>query len=161
MTGKAADRETRRRDAAIQGGSSLIARLARRARVPAPPSRGFTLLELMIVISVIIILAVIVMPQYMRTVQQAREATLRDDLFQMRKVIDQYAADKGRLPQSLDDLVSAGYMREVPIDPMTEARDWNVETGQDPLSADGGSGVTDVRSASPEIGSDGRPYNQW
>ena len=115
----------------------------------------------MIVISVIIILAVIVMPQYLRTVQHAREATLRDDLFQMRKVIDQYAADKGRLPQSLDDLVSAGYLREVPVDPMTEARDWNVETGQDPLSADGGSGVTEVRSASSEIGSDGRPYNQW
>jgi general secretion pathway protein G len=126
-----------------------------------PQSRGFTLLELMIVISVIIILAVIVMPQYLRTVQQAREATLRDDLFQMRKLIDQYAADKGRLPQSLDDLVTSGYLREVPVDPMTEARDWNVEMGQDPLSADGGSGVTDVRSASPEIGSDGRPYNQW
>jgi general secretion pathway protein G len=124
-------------------------------------SRGFTLLELMIVISVIIILAVIVMPQYLRTVQHAREATLQDDLFQMRKVIDQYAADKGRLPQSLDDLVSSGYLREVPIDPMTEARDWNVEMGQDPLSADGGQGVTDVRSASSEVGSDGRPYNQW
>ena len=147
-------------------------RLARRLPLPSsayrllPPAfsrreRGFTLLELMIVISVIIILAVIVMPQYMRTVQQAREATLRDDLFQMRKVIDQYAADKGRLPQSLDDLVSAGYLREVPVDPMTEARDWNVETGQDPLSADGGTGVTDVHSASPEVGSDGRAYNQW
>jgi len=126
-----------------------------------PQSKGFTLLELMIVISVIIILAVIVMPQYLRTVQHAREATLQDSLFQMRKMIDQYAADKGRLPQSLDDLVSAGYLREVPIDPMTEARDWSVETGQDPLSADGGSGVTDVHSSSSEVGSDGRPYNQW
>jgi general secretion pathway protein G len=126
-----------------------------------PQSKGFTLLELMIVISVIIILAVIVMPQYLRTVQHAREATLQDSLFQMRKMIDQYAADKGRLPQSLDDLVASGYLREVPIDPMTEARDWNVETGQDPLSADGGSGVTDVRSSSSEIGSNGVPYNQW
>jgi general secretion pathway protein G len=126
-----------------------------------PQSKGFTLLELMIVISVIIILAVIVMPQYLRTVQQAREATLRDTLFQTRKMIDQYAADKGRLPQTLDDLVTAGYLREVPIDPMTESRDWNVETGQDPLSADGGTGVTDVRSASSELASDGRPYNQW
>lgn len=134
---------------------------ARRPPFAVRRSRGFTLLELMIVISVIIILAVIVMPQYLRTVQQAREATLRDDLFQMRKVIDQYAADKGRLPQSLDDLVTAGYLREVPIDPMTEARDWNVEMGEDPLSADGGSGVTDVHSASSEVGSDGRPYNQW
>jgi general secretion pathway protein G len=132
-----------------------------RSTFRTPKSRGFTLLELMIVISVIIILAVIVMPQYLRTVQHAREATLADSLFQMRKMIDQHAADKGRLPQSLEDLVSAGYLREVPVDPMTEARDWTVEMGQDPLSADGGQGVTDVRSSSPEVGSDGRPYNQW
>ena len=143
-------------------------------RPPLPPSafrllpsafsrrdRGFTLLELMIVISVIIILAVIVMPQYLRTVQHAREAALRDSLFQMRKVLDQYAADKGRLPQTLDDLVSAGYIREVPVDPMTETREWNPVTGDDPLSADGGQGVVDVRSTSSELGSDGRPYSEW
>ena len=115
----------------------------------------------MIVISVIIILAVIVMPQYLRTVQHAREAALRDSLFQMRKVLDQYAADKGRLPQTLDDLVSAGYIREVPVDPMTETREWNPVTGDDPLSADGGQGVVDVRSTSSELGSDGRPYSEW
>jgi general secretion pathway protein G len=126
-----------------------------------PQSRGFTLLELMIVISILIILAVIVLPQYRRTVQQAQESVLKDDLFQMRKLIDQFAADKGRLPQSLEDLVTEGYLREIPVDPMTEARDWNVEFGQDALSAEGGQGVTDVHSASSEIGSDGRPYNQW
>ena len=123
--------------------------------------RGFTLLELMIVISIIIILAVIVMPQYIRTTQTARESVLKDDLFQMRKLLDQFAADKGRLPSSLDDLVTEGYLREVPIDPITEARDWNAITGSDPLSAEGGQGVIDVRSSSSESGTDGRPYSEW
>ena len=74
----------------------------------------------MIVISIIIILAIIVLPQYQRTVVVARESVLKDDLFQMRKMIDQYAADKGKLPQSLDDLVNDGYLRELPVDPITE-----------------------------------------
>jgi len=122
---------------------------------------GFTLLELMIVISIIIILAVIVLPQYIRTTQAARESVLKDDLFQMRKLLDQYAADKGKLPSSLDELVTEGYLREVPIDPITEARDWNAITGSDPLSGEGGQGITDVRSSSSESGTDGRPYSEW
>jgi general secretion pathway protein G len=124
-------------------------------------SRGFTLLELMIVISIIIILAIIVMPQYQRTVITARESVLRDDLFQMRKMLDQYAADKGQLPQSLDDLVSAGYLREMPIDPITEKADWNTTTGSDPNSTEGGQGVTDVHSSASDPSSEGTPYNQW
>src|SRR4051794_9812712 len=75
-------------------------------------TNGFTLLELMIVISIIIILAAITLPQYQKTIMQTREAVLRDDLHKMRELIDQYGADKGRLPQSLDDLVSGGYLRE-------------------------------------------------
>ena len=122
---------------------------------------GFTLLELMIVISIIIILAVIVLPQYQRTVMVAREAVLRDDLFQMRRMIDQYAADKGKLPQSLEDLVSAGYIREVPVDPITGQRDWNVVMGEDPNSSEGGQGVVDVHSSSPEISSENTPYSDW
>src|SRR5438309_11315759 len=86
---------------------------------------GFTLLELMIVISIIIILAAVALPQYQKTIMHARETVLRDDLFRIRSLIDQYAADKGKLPQSLDDLVSSGYMREVPTDPITEQKDWN------------------------------------
>src|SRR5262245_20489152 len=78
---------------------------------------GFTLLELMIVISIVIILASIALPQYQRTIMHTRETVLRDNLFKMRSLIDQFAADKGRLPQSLDELVSEGYMREVPVDP--------------------------------------------
>jgi general secretion pathway protein G len=127
-----------------------------------PQSKGFTLLELMIVISIIIVLAVIVLPQYQRTVQQARESVLRDDLFQMRKMIDQYAADKGKLPQGLSDLVSAGYLREIPVDPISGRAEWNETTGQDPLSAEGGSGLTDVHSFATDTALDGQStYDQW
>src|SRR5712692_8685085 len=83
-------------------------------------SKGFTLLELMIVISIIIILAAVALPQYQKTIMHARETVLKDDLFRMRALIDQYAADKGKLPQSLDDLVTAGYIRDVPKDPITD-----------------------------------------
>jgi general secretion pathway protein G len=122
---------------------------------------GFTLLELMIVISIIIILAIIVLPQYQKTVLQARESVLRDDLAQMRKLLDQYAADKGQLPQSLEDLATAGYLREVPVDPITGQQDWNVVMGQDANSAEGGQGVVDVRSSSGDLSSEGTPYSEW
>jgi general secretion pathway protein G len=100
----------------------------------------------MIVITIIIILAAIALPQYQKTVKQAREAVLRDDLNQMRKLIDQYAADKGKLPQSLDELVSAGYMREVPVDPFTDNKEWSPTTGEDPNSSSGEQGLTDIHS---------------
>ncbi len=125
-------------------------------------ARGFTLLELMIVISILVILALIAMAQYNRTVLAAREATLREDLFTMRKMIDQYAADKGKLPQSLDDLRSAGYIHDIPVDPMTDAADWQVEFGEDPGSTGGEQGVVNVRSSSGEVSSDGSTrYSEW
>ena len=124
--------------------------------------RGFTLLELMIVISILVILALIAMVQYNKTVLAAREATLREDLFTMRKMIDQYAADKGKLPQSLDDLRGAGYIHDIPIDPMTDAADWQVEFGEDPGSTSSEQGVINVRSSSGEISSDGTTrYSEW
>jgi len=143
---------------------------AEKARSPFLPSaycrvptglRGFTLLELMIVITIVIILAAIALPQYQRTIMHAREAVLRDDLHKMRTLLDQYAADKGKLPQSLDDLITEHYVRELPVDPVTGEKDWTVETGEDPNSTTGESGVTNVRSASPDVSSEGTPYSEW
>ena len=122
---------------------------------------GFTLLELMIVISIIIILASVALPQYQKTIMHARESVLRNDLFSMRSLIDQYSADKGKLPQSLEDLVTAGYVREIPTDPITNQKDWTVDTGEDAYSTEGGSGVTNVHSASSDISTDGTPYSEW
>jgi general secretion pathway protein G len=126
-----------------------------------PQSKGFTLLELMIVISIIIILVSVALPQYHKTIMHARETILSYDLDTMRKLIDQYAADKGKLPQSLDDLVAAGYMRDVPKDPITDNKDWNIVTGDDPNSSEGGTGVTDVHSSSSEVSTSGTPYSEW
>ena len=90
-----------------------------------------------------------------------REAVLRDDLNKMRSLLDQYAADKQKLPQSLDDLVSSGYMRELPVDPITGQKDWNVTTGDDAYSSSTEQGVTNVHSSSPDTSSEGTPYSEW
>jgi general secretion pathway protein G len=125
------------------------------------PNAGFTLLELMIVMFIMVILVAVALPQYQRSVVHARESVLKDDLFKLRTLIDQYAADKGKLPQSLDDLVSANYMREIPLDPMTDERTWNVVTGEDPNSREGEQGVIDVHSLSTDTSTEGTPYSEW
>lgn len=146
----------------IRSPDGLIRRNSENVLRPSCCARsGFTLLELMIVITVVIILAAIVLPQYQKTIMHTREAVLRDDLFKMRSLIDQYGADKQKLPQSLDDLVTAGYMREIPQDPMTGQKDWTVVTGDDVNSTSGEQGVTDVHSSSADVSSEGTPYSEW
>jgi general secretion pathway protein G len=130
--------------------------------LPRARQGGFSLLELMIVISILVILAMIAMGMYSKTVLAAKEATLRQDLHTMNRMLDQYAADKAKLPQSLEDLVSAGYLPEIPIDPITDQKDWVLEYGDDPGATDSSQGVIRVRSASTDVSSDGSSrYSDW
>src|ERR1035437_5151788 len=89
--------------------------------------RGFTIIELMIVMSIIVILLGIAIPNYRQSIVRARESVVKDDLFTMRSVIDQYTLDKQKAPQSLDDLVAAGYLKTIPKDPMTNTTEWTVQ----------------------------------
>ena len=127
-------------------------------------SRGFTLLELMIVISIMLILVSIAVPQYTTSIKRARESVMRQDLFTLRSLISQYTLDKQKAPQSLDDLIQAGYMKQIPVDPMTGQADWAVEQAEDTISSpdqqDEG-GIDDVHSSSSQIGTNGTAYNTW
>jgi general secretion pathway protein G len=125
--------------------------------------RGFTLIELMIVISIILILISTAIPMYQQSVVRARESVLRQNLFTLRSVIDQYSMDKEKAPQSLQDLVDAGYLKQIPIDPMTNSRDtWQTVQEDTLVSVDQEQpGISDVHSGSSAIGSDGVAYNQW
>lgn len=124
---------------------------------------GFTLIELMIVMAIISILLAISVPIYQRTVTHARETVLKDDLFQMRQLIDQYTLDKQQAPQSLDDLVSGGYLRQLPVDPMTHsASTWQPVNDDSLMSVDQQQpGIVDVHSGSDAISLEGTPYNSW
>jgi len=126
------------------------------------PVQGFTLLELMIVISIMIILMSIAIPMYQRSVLQSKEAVLRQDLFTLRSVISQYTLDKQKAPQSLDDLVQAGYLRQLPKDPMTGEANWEVVQEDVLLSVDEQDpGIDDVHSASNGTATDGTAYSSW
>ncbi|PYX88051.1 MAG: general secretion pathway protein GspG [Acidobacteria bacterium] len=127
-------------------------------------SRGFTLIELMIVISLLLILLTIAIPIYNQAILRAKESVLRQDLFTLRQVIDQYTLDKQKAPQSLDDVISAGYLKQLPHDPFTGKNDtWAVvqedDTLLDPNQTAGG--INDVHSGSNLTASDGTAYSTW
>jgi len=125
-------------------------------------SRGFTLLEMMIVISIMVILMAIAVPMYNQSIVQARESVLRSNLSTLRNVISQYTLDKQKAPQSLDDLVQAGYLRQIPVDPMTRQTNWEVVQEDVLLAVDQQDpGITDVHSASNGTASDGTAYSSW
>jgi general secretion pathway protein G len=124
-------------------------------------SAGFTLLELVMVMTIIVVLAAIGVTSYQHIQLKARETVLKKDLIDMRKMIDEYAADREKLPGSIDDLVAHGYIREIPIDPITGDKDWIVDMGDDTISRDGGQGVVDVHSAAGGVGSDGVAYKDY
>ncbi|MBI1355979.1 MAG: prepilin-type N-terminal cleavage/methylation domain-containing protein [Acidobacteria bacterium] len=120
---------------------------------------GFTLVEIMVVMAIIVTLLAIAVPFYTTSIVRAKESVLMSNLFTMRSVIDQYTYDKEEPPQALDDLVREGYLREVPVDPFTESRDsWEVITDTGPT---GQSGVFDVRSGSDRVGLNGTAYKEW
>ena len=125
--------------------------------------QGFTLIELMIVMSLIVILAGVGLTLYGNSVTRAKEAVLKEDLFRMRDAIDQYYADKNRYPASLEELVSEKYLRAVPVDPITQS----VETWQttfsaaDPSNPSGEPGISDVKSGAEQTATDGTPYAEW
>lgn len=125
--------------------------------------RGFTLIELLIVVTLIVVLAGIGLSTYSTSVARAKEAVLREDLFRMRDAIDQYNADKGAYPPDLESLVSAGYMRQIPKDPVTDSTEtWQTVMAEpDPAEPTAALGVYDVKSGAPGTAVDGSPYAEW
>jgi len=125
--------------------------------------RGFTLIELMVVISIIVILMSVAIPRYQASILRARETVLRDDLYTLRSVIDQYTLDKQKAPQSLQDVVDAGYLKQLPKDPFTNARDtWVPVTDDSIMSPDQSQpGIIDVHSGSDQNSSEGTAYSSW
>ena len=124
---------------------------------------GFTLMELMIVMAIIGVLMLVAIPSYRAAIKQAREAVLKEDLQVMRAAIDSYTMDKQKAPQSLDDLITDGYLRKVPVDPFTQSKDtWVTDTGDSLHSLDQTEpGIDDVHSGSQEQDSDNQPYSAW
>jgi len=120
---------------------------------------GFTLVEVMVVMAIVLTILSIAVPMYTTSMIRAKESVLKSNLFTMRSVIDHYTYDKEAPPQGLEDLVTEGYLRQVPIDPFTESSDdWEVITDVGPT---GESGVFDIKSSSDRIGLDGTAYNEW
>lgn len=133
------------------------------SRASRPSEQGFTLIELIIVMTIIALLAAIAIPSYTNNIRNAKEAVLKEDLHTMRTAIDSYTVDKQKAPQSLDDLVQAGYLKAMPKDPFTERSDtWVPDESSDLSTTDQtDSGIDDVHSGSQLSASDGTSYSSW
>jgi general secretion pathway protein G len=124
--------------------------------------RGFTFVELMVVITIIVILITMAIPIYNRSITRAKESVLHNNLFTLREVIDQYSYDKQKAPQSLQDLVTEGYLRKIPVDPMTGGNDWRTIMEEASQSINQSEpGIFEVKSTSDKISLDGSPYSDW
>lgn len=139
--------------AAVEGSAARSGRL----------ERGFTLIELMIVMVIIGLLAAIAVPMYVQSVRHAREAVLKEDLRTLRAAIDSYTVDKQKAPQTLEDLVQAGYLKSMPVDPFTHRSDTWVPAQDDTLQSldQTASGINDVHSGAPGAAADGTSYSTW
>ena len=132
-------------------------------RVNRRQDAGFTLVELMIVMAIIGVLATLAIPSFVGALKQAREAVLKEDLHVLRTAIDSYTADKQKAPQSLDDLITDGYLKTIPEDPMTHSKDtWVTDTSDTLSSVDQTDpGINNIHSGAQDQGSDGQPYSEW
>lgn len=117
---------------------------------------GYTLLELMIVVTIAAILATLAEPMWQESITRAREASLKQTLFNLRDILDQYRADTGKYPQAMAEVVTAGYLRQMPQDPFTRS-----PTTWQEIPSESEGGIFDVHSGSPLVATDGTPYNQW
>jgi general secretion pathway protein G len=123
---------------------------------------GFTLIEMITVVAIMSVLVAIALPNYKVSIIQSKEAVLREDLYRFRDLIDQYYSDKGRYPESLETLVTDGYLRKLPNDPMTNQPNWELVPAEpDPDNPDEQPGVYDVHSSSDQLSMNGTPYNTW
>jgi len=125
------------------------------------PPKGYTLLELMIVVAIAGILITLAVPTFQQSAMKAREATLKQNLFTIRAVLDQYYADNNAYPQSLSTVVEAGYLREVPLDPFTKSADTWELVPEDNVGEDEVAGIFNIRSGSDLVSSNGTPYKEW
>lgn len=127
-----------------------------------PGELGFTLLEMITVVAIMSVLVAIALPNYKVAIIQSKEAVLSEDLYRFRDLIDQYYADKGHYPDALETLVTDGYMRKIPVDPMTNQADWEVVPAEpNPDNPDEQPGIYDVHSASTQTSLKGTIYNEW